>query len=85
MKNKTQMELPGLDPIEKDVYDQLVERVGSEETLIYLVLTEYVVRNELAELNARTILTEYRGKNCLAVRIDKKTSKRVIYDVEIKK
>ena len=85
MKNKPQMELPGLEPIEKDVYDQLVSRVGSEETLVYLVLTEYVVRNELAELTARTILTEYEGKDCVAVRIDKKTSKRVIYDMEIEK
>lgn len=85
MKNEAQMELPELEPIEKSVYDQLVERVGSEETLIYLVLTEYVVRNELAELNAKTILTEYRGRDCIAVRIDKKTSKRVIYDMEIKK
>ena len=85
MKDKAQMALPGLEPIEKDVYDQLVARVGSEETLIYLVLTDYVIRIELAELNAQTILTEYRGKDCIAVRIDKKISKRVIYDKEIKK
>lgn len=84
MKNQAQKSLPGLELI-GDVYDELVKVCGGEETMIHLVLTEYVVRNELAELRAETTLTEYRGKDCIGVRIDKKTSKRVIYDMEIKK
>lgn len=85
MKNEAQMELPELEPIEKDVYDQLVERVGSEETLIYIALTEYVVRNELCELTAKQILTEKNGKEFIAVRIETKTIKDVFYNMEIKK
>lgn len=84
MKKQAQKSLPRLEPI-GDVYDELVKVGGGEENMIYLVLTEYVIRNELAELNAKSILTEYRGKDCIAVRIDKKTSKRVIYDTETKK
>lgn len=84
MKNLAQKSLPGLEPI-GDVYDELVKVGGGEENMIYLVLTEYVVRNELCELTAKPILTEKNGKECLAVRIETKTIKNVIYDKENKK
>lgn len=84
MKNSQQMELPGIDT-RKDVYDELIKEVRDEETLLYIVLTEYVVRNELTELRARTILVEREGENYIAVRIDKESSRHVIYDTEIKK
>lgn len=84
MKTQIQKVLPGFEP-DEDIYDELVNTVGAEETLIYIALTEYVVRNELCELTAKPILTEKDGKECLAVRIETKTIKNVIYDKEIKK
>lgn len=68
----------------RDVYEELIDRVGHEETLIFLVLSEYVVRHTLAELKATSTVSEYKGKDFLTIRIDKKTSHRVIIDEEIK-
>ena len=84
MKNSQQMELPGIDT-RKDVYDELIKEVSDEETLLYIVLTEYVVRHEVTELRARTVLVEREGESRIAVRIDKESSRHVIYDSEIKK
>mgnify|MGYP001775091539 CR=1 FL=1 len=84
MKNSQQMELPGIET-RKGVYDDLIEAVGDEETLLYIVLTEYVVRNEVTELRARTVCVDREGERCVAVRIDKETSRHVLYDTEIKR
>ena len=69
----------------RDVYEELVNHVGHEETLIFLVLSTYVARHNLAELKATSIISECEGKDYQAVKIEKKTSCRVIIDTEIKK
>ena len=68
MKTQIQKVLPGFEP-DEDIYDELVNTVGAEETLIYIALTEYVVRNELCELTAKPkmLFTIRKSKNDMAL------------------
>lgn len=64
-----------------DIYQELVDRVGGEQNLITLVLTEYMLRNKVIKLKAHAVGEKISEKKFrTVVQIAQTTSKSIFID-----
>ena len=78
-----------LEPTEKDdsrdVYKELVEFVGSESTLLFLVISEFMVTNSVNEILARATRGQHKGKSMPAINVETKRSLNIFIDSQKEK
>lgn len=78
-----------LEPTEKDdardVYKELVEFVGSESTLLFLVISKFMVTNSVNEILARATRGQHKGKSMPVINVETKRSLNIFIDSQKEK